>query len=284
MLSSRDPQHVACVCHSGNERIPYHDIQKAQQISRIDNVQLGDFTEQADAYRRSRPAYPDELIDMLVADAGLAYGDPVADFGAGTGIMTRMLIERGFVVSAIEPNESMRSRAEVPEARWLAGTFEQSLLATTSQRWAIAAQAFHWADPVRALPEIRRVLQPGCLFTVLWNNRANPADNTLSWTDAAIRRHVPEFDEAYRNRQWKEILESTGDFTFVTQRTVSHTIPMSRDRFLQLWKSHNRLNTIVGPIRFAAFFVELSEHLEQHSIDQVIVRYDCESWSARRND
>ena len=245
---------------------------------------LGDFTNQADAYQRSRPAYPAELLDLLIADGHLRHGDPVADFGAGTGILTRMLIERGFVVSAIEPNESMRSRSDVPEARWVAGTFEQSLLATASQRWAVAAQAFHWADPLRALPEIRRVLQPGCLFTVLWNNRAKPADNTVSWTDAAIRRHVPEFDEAYRNRQWKEILESTGDFTFVTQRTVSHTIPMSRDRFLQLWKSHNRLNTIVGPIRFAAFFVELSEHLEQHSIDQVIVRYDCESWSARRND
>ena len=247
-------------------------------------MQLGDFTEQADAYRRSRPAYPDELIDMLVAEAGLAPGDSVADFGAGTGIMTRMLTERELVVFAIEPNESMRSRAEVPEAHWIAGTFEQSLLETASQRWAIAAQAFHWADPLRALPEIRRILQPDCLFTVLWNNRAKTADNTVSWTDAAIRRHVPEFDEAYRNRPWKEILESTGDFTFVTQRNVSHTIPMSRERFLQLWKSHNRLNTIAGPIRFAAFFEDLSEYLEQFSIDLIKVRYDCESWSARRND
>ena len=245
---------------------------------------LGDFTHQADAYQRSRPAYPAELLDLLIADSRLRHGDPVADFGAGTGIMTRMLIERGFVVSAIEPNESMRSRAEVPEALWIAGTFEQSILETASQRWAVAAQAFHWADPLRALPEIHRILQPNCLFTVLWNNRAKAENDIVSWTDAAIRRHVPEFDEAYRNRPWKEILESSGDFTFVTQQTVSHTIPMSRERFLQLWKSHNRLNTIAGPIRFAAFFEELSEHLGQLSIDMIDVRYDCESWSARRND
>ena len=248
------------------------------------NMSLGDFTNQADAYQRSRPAYPEELLDLLIADGHLRHGDPVADFGAGTGIMTRMLIKRGFVVSAIEPTDSMRSRAGVPESHWVAGTFEQSLLETASQRWAIAAQAFHWADPSRALPEIRRVLQPGCLFTVLWNNRAKAENDIVSWTEAAIRRHVPDFDEAYCNRPWKETLESTGDFTFVIRRTVSHAIPMSRERFLQLWKSHNRLTTIAGPIRFAAFFEELSGHLERLSIDLINVRYDCESWSARRND
>ena len=247
-------------------------------------MKLGDFTQQADAYRRSRPAYPDELIDTLVAAAGLVPGDAVADFGAGTGILTRMLIDLGFTVSAIEPNESMRNQNNVPEARWLNSTFDQSLLKSGSQRWAIAAQAFHWADPLRALPEIRRILQPGCLFTVLWNNRAKAENDIVNWTEAATSRHVPEFDEAYRNRPWKKILESTGDFTFVNELTVSHTIPMSRERFLQLWKSHNRLNTIAGPIRFAAFFDELSEHLGQLSLDLINVRYDCESWSARRND
>jgi ubiquinone/menaquinone biosynthesis C-methylase UbiE len=247
-------------------------------------VTLGDFTQQSDAYRRSRPAYPAELLDVLIADAGLIKGDPVADFGAGTGIMTGLLVERGFFISAIEPNDAMRKQAEVPMARWLNGTFEESFLGDATQRWAVAAQAFHWADPPRCLPEIHRVLQERCLFTVLWNNRAKSDNEIVEWTENAIRRHVPEFDEAYRNRPWKEILESTGDFTFVNQTTVSHTIPMTRERYLELWKSHNRLNTIAGQDRFAAFFRELSEHLERLSLQPIDIRYDCEAWSARRND
>jgi hypothetical protein len=45
----------------------------------------------------------------------------------------------------------------------------------------------------------------------------------VRWTEDAIRRHVPEFDEAYRNRPWKQILESTGDFTFVNYRVAQLT-------------------------------------------------------------
>ena len=248
------------------------------------DMALGDFTQQSGAYRRSRPNYPVEMLEALVSDAGLNRGDCVADFGAGTGIFTRMLVDRGLVVSAIEPNESMRKLAGVPEAHWIDGTFEASQLATASQRWAVAAQAFHWAVPTRTLPEIRRILRPQTLFTVLWNDRAKSENEITRWTEESIRRHVPEFDEAYRDRPWNEILESTGDFVFVNQRTVSHTIVMSHQRFKELWNSHNRLNTIAGPVRFAAFFKELSEFLEAQPQKQIEVRYHCKAWSARRKD
>jgi SAM-dependent methyltransferase len=242
---------------------------------------FGDFSEQAEAYRRSRPTYPAELLDLLIADAAVTAGNAVADFGAGTGIMTRLLLERGFSVTAIEPNESMQNRADLPAANWIAGTFASSGLETASQDWAIAAQAFHWADPERTLPEIRRILRPGKLFTILWNNRANTASKTLSWTEAAIRRHVPEFDEAYRNRAWNEILESTGEFRAVHFRTVPHIIPMTRERYLDLWRSHNRLNNTAGPLRFEAFFQDLQEYLDREKLEVIDVPYNCEAWSAR---
>ena len=244
---------------------------------------LGDFSAQAESYRTARPTYPTALIDLLVANAKTSPGDAVADFGAGTGILTRLLVERRFSVTAIEPNEPMRKQADVPQARWINGTFEASRLPTASQRWAVAAQAFHWADPNRSLPEIRRVLQPGRLFTILWNRRANQESRVLTWTEAAIRRCVPDYDEAYRDRPWHEILESTGDFTFVNQRTVPHVVRMTRDRYLDLWRSHNRLNTLAGPDRFAAFLMELNEYLERENLEHIDVPYNCEAWSARTN-
>jgi hypothetical protein len=118
----------------------------------------------------------------------------------------------------------------------------------------------------------------------VWNNRTPEENDVVRWTEDAIHKHVPDFDEAYRGFPTDKVLESTGDFTFVNHRTVTHSIPMTRERYLDLWKSHNRLNTIAGPLRFEGFFSELSTYLEQHSSGTVNVRYECDAWSARRND
>lgn len=245
---------------------------------------LGDFSEQADAYRRSRPGYPEALLDQLIAEAGVRAGDKVVDFGAGTGIFTEMLVRRRFDVTAVDPGEGMMRQADLPEVRWIQGTFAENPLPAQSQDWAVAAQAFHWAEPAKDLPRIRRILKPGAVFTAIWNNRAKDEGEILAWTEDAIGRHVPEFDEAYRNRDWASVLESTGDFVSLSHRVVPHTVAMSKQRYLELWRSHNRLNNTAGPERFAAFFDELRRFLEQRRIEQVDVPYRCEAWSARRND
>ena len=134
--------------------------------------QRGDFTAQAEAYARARPGYPAEIVDRVVAAAGVRPGDAVADLGAGTGLFTALLAARGLRVTAVEPNAAMRARAPViAGVDWVDGSFEAAGLPAASQRWVVAAQAFHWADPQRALPELHRVLGARGAFTVLWNDR-----------------------------------------------------------------------------------------------------------------
>lgn len=243
---------------------------------------IGDFAKQASAYERSRPGYPDALVNTLVSEASIAPNDCVVEFGAGTGIFTRQLVQRAFKTIAIEPNKAMTAKANVPEATWMNASFEECRLPDESQVWAVAAQAFHWADPHRALPEIHRILKPNRVFSVLWNNRAVHESPVLKWTEESIRRIVPEFNEAYRNREWDEVLQSTGHFRFLSKHTERHVTTMSRERYLELWNSHNRLNNIAGAERFAIFYSELSNYLQSTCIERIDVPYDCESWSARR--
>lgn len=245
---------------------------------------IGDFSEQAEAYQRARPGYPTALLERLMETLKLSAGDPVVEYGAGTGIFTRMLCARHLQVTAVEPNAAMMQQAVATEARWISGTFEQNSVPTKSQAWAVAAQAFHWADPPRALPAIRNILRPGGALTVLWNNRANEKSSVLQWTEAAIGRIVPDFDEAYRDRAWEKVLVSTGDFEKVVQHQVSHAIAMSRSRYLDLWRSHNRLNNIAGADRFQEFFGELVEYLDLEGIQEVEVPYVCHAWTAKVRD
>jgi len=246
-------------------------------------VAAGDFSAQAEAYARARPGYPLELVRELARAAGVRPGHAVADVGAGTGIFAGILAELGFAVTAIEPNAAMRAR--VPHIAGVtvhAGTFEATGLADGSQRWVTAAQAFHWADPPRALPEMRRVLAPGGALTVLWNDRENERSPALAFAAAAIRRAVPGWDEAYRGADWSAVLRSTGDFTRVVTAECRHVVTMSRARFLDLWRSHHRLMEAAGPGLFAELLAEIAAFLDGERIEAVEVPYVCRAWTATR--
>jgi len=70
------------------------------------------FSSRVADYIRYRPGYPPDLIPLLRARGALADGSVVADIGAGTGIFTRLLLESGNLVYAVEPNVEMRQAAE----------------------------------------------------------------------------------------------------------------------------------------------------------------------------
>lgn len=62
-------------------------------------------------YSKFRPDYPDQLLKDLITDNNLHQNSVVADIGSGTGIMTKKLLEFGFKVFAVEPNDEMRVAA-----------------------------------------------------------------------------------------------------------------------------------------------------------------------------
>jgi SAM-dependent methyltransferase len=128
----------------------------------------------ADAYERGRPPYPGTAVDWLIP-AGAAQ---ILDLGAGTGKLTRQLAGRGLDVTAVEPSEGMREqlRRAVPGIPALAGTAERIPLPDGSVDAVLVAQAWHWVDPARAVPEVARVLRPGGQLGLLWNIRDERAD------------------------------------------------------------------------------------------------------------
>lgn len=200
-------------------------------------------------------------------------------------MFTRALAERGLSVVAVEPSAAMRERApKLAQVQWREGAFEACPLADAEVDWVVAAQAFHWADPARALPELRRILRPGRALSVLWNDRDLERSALLRFTRALIDEMVPSFDEGYRHRDWAKLLISSGDFEGVVVDEIRHVVSMSHARVLELWRSHNKLNYACRETGIDEFLVKLAAHLRAHEPDPVDVPYRCRAWTARRVD
>lgn len=140
----------------------------------------GRFSGRVDDYARFRPQYPREVIAWLSAQFGLQGPQAVADIGAGTGIFTKLLLDAGHPVLAVDPNAEMRAvlmRDHGANARLtiVDGVAERTGLPDASADWITAAQAFHWFDPPVAAREFQRILKPDARgkprVALLWNNR-----------------------------------------------------------------------------------------------------------------
>lgn len=147
-------------------------------------------------YERYRPAYPAAFLDLLY-DGPLQSGGPVADVGAGTGILTRQLLERGSTVYAVEPNPEMRRLAKQKLGGMAGfypvdGTAEHTSLPDRCVVCVTAAQAFHWFNPEGFRQECRRILRPGGMVVLVWNSRDGESP-LVQENDALNRRLCPEY-------------------------------------------------------------------------------------------
>lgn len=117
----------------------------------------------------ARPTYPNQLLEAI--KNLLPKGAQVVDLAAGTGIMTKLLVNQGLDVVAIEPVENMRHKLAqvVPGVPCLEGTSWNMPFDSESKDAVIAAQAFHWFDDIKTLQEFHRVLKSDGYGILAWN-------------------------------------------------------------------------------------------------------------------
>lgn len=196
------------------------------------------FDSVADEYEQTRPTYPPALLDALPLDADAA----VLDLGAGTGKLTRVLAARYRDVTAVEPLAKMRAVLErvVPGVTALPGSAERIPLDDGSVDGVFAAQAFHWFDQRVALPEIARVLRPGGVFAIVWNQGD---DDLPDPRPAEFLREVKVLHDAAMRRwedepEWEDVLRDCGLFEDIHDRSfVTHDHVLDRPGILDNLRS-----------------------------------------------
>ena len=134
------------------------------------------FSGLASNYTVGRPAYATEFIDSLYLQYGLSKQSIIADLGAGTGKLSRQLLERGSTIYCIEPNDDMRNTAIKELGMYngfhaVNGTAADTKMDDNSVDFITTAQAFHWFEPLLFKKECRRILRENGLVFLIWNMR-----------------------------------------------------------------------------------------------------------------
>jgi SAM-dependent methyltransferase len=192
------------------------------------------FSNRVENYRRFRPSYPAALIEFIRETAGLHAGSRVADVGSGTGILTRLLLDAGWEVFAVEPNAPMRRAAEEEfGARTGFHSVDASAEATGLPAASVdaitCAQAFHWFDHNAAMAEFARILKPEGWAFIIWNERqiTSPADLAYSEILTSLGHAYDGVRERGRLVQTNDILERS--FRAGTYRTSGFPNPSRMD-------------------------------------------------------
>src|SRR5215470_4852466 len=175
------------------------------------------FSDRIADYVRYRPGYPPEVLETLRAECGLRPGHAVADIGSGTGAFTRLLLENGNRVFAVEPNAEMREAGNNLLSEWLqepfgrlqsvAGTAEQTTLRAESIDFVTAAQAAHWFDRVRTRAEFFRILKPDGWCVLIWNERSTDSTPFLRDYEQLLLTYGTDYQEIRHERTTDTIHE-----------------------------------------------------------------------------
>lgn len=199
-------------------------------------IRASSFGAAAAAYQRGRPPYPSRAIDWLVP----ATTRRILELGAGTGKLTRQLHERGLDVIAAEPDEQMRAELvrQLPDVAVLPDSAEALSLRDHSVDTIIAAQAWHWVDVDRALPETVRTLTPGGTLSLVWNTRDEREDwvaqlGRIMHPQGALPTHgigvdaiqAPFAPVEHRTFEWRHPLTRAALLDLVASRSYTITRP-----------------------------------------------------------
>ena len=185
----------------------------------------------ADAYDRARPTYPREAATWLVGSDHAH----VLELGAGTGKLTEQLHALGHRVLATDPLPTMLQHlvTRLPHTPAVVAAAENIPMRARSVDVVVGAQAFHWFDLPRALPEIARVLRPGGHLSLAWNLR----DERIPW----VRRLGALIGTAEQEHDPTHALQASHLFGFVETSTYRFWHPLDRERLHDLVRSRSNI-------------------------------------------
>lgn len=215
----------------------------------IDERRLA-FGSVADMYERARPSYPPAAIDGLCEYARLEPGARVLEVGAGTGKATRLLAERGLLVTALEPDPAMAALARagtrgIPGVAVEESGFEQ-WRPSGRFRAVLSFQAWHWIDPAVRYERAAQALEQGGSLAAIWTFPDWESTALTEQLTAAYARAAPGLAADFtmhpasrpaRAREWATEIAGS-QFTAAEVRRYPWSARYSAQQYCELLQTH----------------------------------------------
>lgn len=242
-----------------------------------------DYTTLADAYLK-RPDYADAAIDAMLAIAGAEKGDKFCDVGAGVAHLTLMLAARGLDVTAVEPNDAMRSNGikrteKLDNVRWHEGTGEQTGQAARGFDMVTFGSSFNVCDRQLALKETARILKPRGWFACMWNHRQLD-DQIQAQIESIIKEQVAGYGYGSRREDQTAIVDSSNLFGPVVHLDSRVIHEQTIAECVEAWRSHATLERQAGKA-FGNVVAAIEDYLVSLKTPVIQIPYSTNIWIAQ---
>lgn len=192
-----------------------------------------------------RADYSEKLITRILKKINCKRNYPVADIGAGTGKLTKLLCKEKLIVSAVEPNKNMRFYGEKNTKKfhnlnWSSGTGETTFLKSNSIYCIFFGSSFNTVDYRKTFKEIKRVLIKGGYICCLWNHR-NLANFHQRKIEMIIKKFIPNFHYGDRRFDYKRLLKEVKLFKNIQKINQKFVVKINKKDFIKAWRSHGTL-------------------------------------------
>lgn len=204
-----------------------------------------DYTDLAEAYLK-RLDYAQSAIDQMLEKAGVRKGSLACDVGAGAAHLTLKLAEAGLQVSAIEPNDAMRSNGikrteQYKNVQWYEGVGEHTGMESNKYDLVTFGSSFNVCNRQEALIEVKRILKDAGWFACMWNHR-DLNDPLQKEIEDILKAEIENYSYGTRREDQTDVINQSGLFNEVVyiEGTVIHEV-LAED-FIEGWKSHGTVH------------------------------------------
>jgi SAM-dependent methyltransferase len=232
-----------------------------EEIWRAADERRAGFDAIASAYDTYRPGYPEESFDDLMALARLQAGDAVVEVGSGTGIATLPLVQRGLVVTCLEPGAAMAAVAQTKLAGFSGVThveerFEAWDAPPASARAVVAANAWHWVAPDIGFRQAATVLGPGGCLCLFFHHVVQVGVDGFAEELRAVRDAIaPPTESSLRqgafleDHVWSDDMEESGLFAHVATTRHGFTRDLNSAEFVAVSNTYGPASRLSPEVR-----------------------------------